>query len=124
MALLGRFFNSNDREIDKLKPIVSEINSFESEFKKLKDENFAKKTIEFRKRISEGESLDLIMPEAFALAREAARRTIGQRHYDVQMMAVITLANGKIAEQKTGEGKLFQQSPLYTSIALPVKMFI
>lgn len=94
-----------------MKPIVSEINSFESEFKKLKDENFAKKTIEFRKRISEGESLDLIMPEAFALAREAARRTIGQRHYDVQLMAAITLANGKIAEQKTGEGKTLSAVP-------------
>lgn len=111
MALLGRLFNSNNREIDKLKPIVSEINSFEAEFKKLKDKDFAKKTSEFKERISKGESLDLILPEAFALVREAAGRTIGQRHFDVQLMASATLASGKIAEQKTGEGKTLSAVP-------------
>ncbi|MEK7573133.1 MAG: preprotein translocase subunit SecA [Patescibacteria group bacterium] len=111
MALFGKLFNSNDKEIDKLRPIVEEINSFEDKFKKLKDENFPKKTEEFKERISKEESLELILPEAFALAREAANRTIGQRHYDVQLMAAITLANGKIAEQKTGEGKTLSAVP-------------
>lgn len=111
MALFGKLFNSNDREIEKLKPIVHEINSFEDNFKKLKEENFSKKTKEFKERISKGESLDLVLPEAFALAREAAGRTIGQRHYDVQLMAAITLAHGRIAEQKTGEGKTLSAVP-------------
>ena len=111
MALLGKLFNSNEREIDKLKPIVAEINSFEEKFKKLKDGDFAKKTKEFKDAVPDGESLDLILPEAFALVREAAGRTIGQRHYDVQLMAAIILAEGKIAEQKTGEGKTLSAVP-------------
>jgi len=102
---VGKFFDSNEKEINKLKPIVLEINSFEEKFKKLKDKDFPKKTEEFKERISSGESLDLLLPEAFAIVREASRRSIGQRHYDVQLMAGIALAGGKIAEQKTGEGK-------------------
>lgn len=111
MALFGKLFNSNEKEVDKLKPIVDEINSFEEKFKKLKDDNFTKKTAEFKERISKGETIDLILPEAFALAREASVRAIGQRHYDVQLMAAITLASGKIAEQKTGEGKTLSAVP-------------
>ncbi len=109
--LLGKFFDSNEKEIQKLKPIVAEINSFEEEFKKLKDKNFPQKTKEFKERVMGGESLDLLLPEAFALVREASRRSIGQRHYDVQLMAGITLASGKIAEQKTGEGKTLSSIP-------------
>jgi preprotein translocase subunit SecA len=108
---ISKFFDSNEKEINKLKPIVSEINSFEKEFKKLKDKDFPKKTKEFKERITSGESLDLLLPEAFALVREASSRAIGQRHYDVQLMAAITLANGKIAEQKTGEGKTLSSIP-------------
>ena len=99
--LLNKFFDSNEKEINKLKPIVFEINSYDANFKKLKDKDFPKKTKEFKERVASGESLDLLLPEAFALVREAARRSIGQRHYDVQLMAAIVLANGKIAEQKT-----------------------
>ena len=109
--IFNKFFDSNEKEINKLKPVVLEINSFEEEFKKLKDKDFPKKTKEFKERISSGESLDLLLPETFALVREASRRSIGQRHYDVQLMAGITLASGKIAEQKTGEGKTLSSIP-------------
>ncbi len=108
---VGKLFDSNEKEINKLKPIVLEINSFEEKFKKLKDKDFPEKTKEFKERISSGESLDLLLPEAFAIVREASRRSIGQRHYDVQLMAAITLAGGKIAEQKTGEGKTLSSIP-------------
>src|SRR3990167_9610418 len=108
---IGKIFDSNEKEINKLKPLVFEINSFEEKFKKLKDKDFPKKTKEFKERVASGESLDLLLPEAFALVREAARRSIGQRHYDVQLMAAIVLANGKIAEQKTGEGKTLSSIP-------------
>jgi preprotein translocase subunit SecA len=108
---ITKFFDSNEKEIEKLKPIVLEINSFEEKFKKLKDKDFPEKTKEFKERIKSGESLDLLLPETFALVREASRRSIGQRHYDVQLMAGITLASGKIAEQKTGEGKTLSSIP-------------
>lgn len=108
---ISKFFDSNEKEINKLEPIVSEINSFEEKFKKLKDKEFPQKTKEFKERVAKGESLDLLLPEAFALVREASRRSIGQRHYDVQLMAGITLASGKIAEQKTGEGKTLSSIP-------------
>jgi len=111
ISFLTKLFDSNDKEIKKLAPIVSEVNSFESSMKKLKEKDFPKKTAEFKKRIIEGESLDLILPEAFALVREAAKRTIGQRHHDVQLMAATVLASGKIAEQKTGEGKTLSAVP-------------
>jgi len=109
--LIGKLFDSNEKEIKKLLPIVSEINSFEEGVKKLKDKDFPKKTQEFRERIKSGESLDLILPEAFALVREASKRAIGQKHYDVQLMAGIVLSQGKIAEQKTGEGKTLSAIP-------------
>jgi len=110
-GIFNKFFDSNEKEINKLKPLILEINSFEEKFKKLKEKDFSKKTKEFKERISSGESLDLLLPEAFALVREASKRAIGQRHYDVQLMAGITLANGKIAEQKTGEGKTLSSIP-------------
>ncbi len=109
--ILNKLFDSNEKEIKKLYPIVSEINLLEGKIKKLKDKDFPKKTQELRERVGDGESLDLIMPEAFALVREAARRAIGQRHFDVQLMAGIVLASGKIAEQKTGEGKTLSAIP-------------
>ncbi|MBI4096392.1 MAG: preprotein translocase subunit SecA [Candidatus Levybacteria bacterium] len=108
---IGKFFDSNEKEINKLKPIVLEINSFEQSLKKLKDKDFPKKTKEFKERIASGESLDLLLPESFALVREASRRAIGQRHYDVQLMAAIVLFSGKVAEQKTGEGKTLSSVP-------------
>jgi preprotein translocase subunit SecA len=111
LSVFTKFFDSNEKEINKLKPLVLEINSFEDNFKKLKDSDFPKKTKEFRERVQDGEPLELILPEAFALVREAARRTIGQRHFDVQLMAALVLASGKIAEQKTGEGKTLSAVP-------------
>ncbi|KKR14842.1 MAG: Protein translocase subunit SecA [Candidatus Levybacteria bacterium GW2011_GWA1_39_32] len=111
---IARIFDSNDKEVKRLSAVVSEINSLEDEVKKLKDESFSKETKELKDRASDGEPLDLLLPEAFALSREAARRTIGQRPFDVQLMAAVTLAQGKITEQKTGEGKtLSAVSALY-----------
>ncbi len=111
IPLLGRLFDSNDREIKRLLPIIAEINAFEKSTKKLKDKDFPKKTKELRERVKRGESLDLILPEAFAYTREAGRRTIGLRHFDVQLMAAVVLSEGKIAEQKTGEGKTLSAVP-------------
>ncbi len=111
LPILGKLFDSNEKEIKKLEPLISEINALEDKTKKLKDSDFPKKTKELKKRALEGESLDLLLPEAFALVREAARRTIGQRHYDVQLMASASLYLGKIAEQKTGEGKTLSATP-------------
>lgn len=111
LGKLTKLFDSNDKEVKKLNPIVQEINSFEDKHKKLKTSDFPKKTQEFKKRIEEGESIYLLLPEAFSLVREAASRTLGMRHYDVQMMAAITLAQGKVAEQKTGEGKTMSAVP-------------
>ena len=88
-----------------LRPIVEKINSYEPSMKALSDEQLAHKTIEFREQITQGKSLDDILPEAFAVVREAAFRKIGQRHFDVQLMGGIVLHQGKIAEMKTGEGK-------------------
>ncbi|HSW48517.1 MAG TPA: preprotein translocase subunit SecA, partial [Candidatus Saccharimonadales bacterium] len=111
LGIFNKLFDSNNREIDKLQPVIDKINSLDNNLKKLKDSDFPKKTEEFKKRIESGESLDSIMPEAFALAREATWRTLGMRHFDVQLMAAITLAQGKIAEQKTGEGKTISAIP-------------
>lgn len=111
LGLLNKLFDSNNREIKKLEPIVSEINSFEKKFSKLKDSDFTKRTQDLRSRIKKGESLDLVLPEAFALVREASQRALGLRHFDVQLMAAAVLAQGKIAEQKTGEGKTLSATP-------------
>jgi preprotein translocase subunit SecA len=99
------FGSSNERQIAKLKPIVDKVNKLESEFLKLKDTDLKLKTVEFRTRLSDGENLENILPEAFATVREAAKRTLEQRHFDVQLIGGIVLHQGKIAEMKTGEGK-------------------
>jgi preprotein translocase subunit SecA len=106
--------DSNEKELKRLKPLVDSINELEPEFKKLSDEGLRAKTDEFKDRIAKGESLDKLLPEAYAAVREAARRTIGQRHFDVQLMGGIVLHQGKIAEMRTGEGKtLVATLPLY-----------
>jgi preprotein translocase subunit SecA len=110
-GFLSKLFDSNEKEVQKIAPLIAEITALESKAKKLKDADFPKKTKEFQKRLGEGESLDSVLPEAFALVREAASRTIGQRHYDVQLIAATVLAHGKIAEQKTGEGKTLSAVP-------------
>jgi preprotein translocase subunit SecA len=106
--------DTNDRAVKQIAPLVDEINSLEPEFKALSDEQLREKTAEFRTRLQEGETLDDLLPEAFASVRETARRVIGQRHYDVQLIGGIVLHQGKIAEMKTGEGKtLVATLPLY-----------
>jgi preprotein translocase subunit SecA len=95
----------NDRELKSIYPIVAKINALEPSIKALSDAQLQAKTPEFKERLAKGESLDSILPEAFAVCREAAWRVIGQRHYDVQMIGGITLHRGRIAEMRTGEGK-------------------
>ena len=99
------FGTANNRFIKKQYKIVDQINAIESNFTNLSDEELKNKTLEFRSRLKEGETLDDILPEAFATVREAAKRTLGQRHYDVQLIGGIVLHKGMIAEMKTGEGK-------------------
>ena len=108
------FGSANDRFIKKQHKIVEKINSLEEGISKLSDAELRGKTDEFRNRIKEGESLDDILPEAYAVVREAAKRTLGQRHYDVQLIGGIVLHKGMIAEMKTGEGKtLVETLPAY-----------
>jgi len=104
--IIGAIFGSqNERDIKKIRPVVDKINSLEPEIQKLSDEQLKEKSSEFKKRLAEGETLDDILPEAFACVREASKRTIGLRHFDVQMIGGYILHQGKIAEMKTGEGK-------------------
>ncbi len=106
MKLLNKLFKSEEeKEIKRLLPIIEKINAFEAEIRLLTDEALTGKTIEFKNRLSAGESLDDLLPEAFAVVREASVRTLGQRHYDVQLLGGIILHKGAIAEMKTGEGK-------------------
>ena len=97
--------STNQRELDRLFKIVSKINSLEDDFKDLSDSEFPKKTYEFKEKIKSGISLDEILPDAFALVREASNRSRNERHYDVQLIGGIVLHEKKIAEMKTGEGK-------------------
>ena len=99
------FGTENDRKLKKLRPLVESINALEPQFEKMTDDALRLKTDEYKKRHQEGESLDDLLPEAFATVREAAKRTLGQRHYDVQLIGGITLHRGEIAEMRTGEGK-------------------
>lgn len=99
------FGDPNERAIKKLWPFIEKINSFEKTFEVFSDEQLREKTNEFKKRIADGRGLDTILTESFACVREAAKRTIGQRHFDVQLAGGIVLHQGKIAEMKTGEGK-------------------
>ena len=97
--------SSNQKELDKISKIVTKINSLEETIKDLKNEDFPKKTEQFKERIKNGETLDKILPEAFALVREASKRKRNERHFDVQIIGGIVLHQSKIAEMKTGEGK-------------------
>ncbi|WP_027714428.1 preprotein translocase subunit SecA [Desulfuromonas sp. TF] len=97
--------SKNDRELKRLQPQVDRINALEAQIESLSDQALQEKTIEFRRRLKEGESLDSLLPEAFAVVREAARRVLGMRHFDVQLIGGMVLHAGKIAEMRTGEGK-------------------
>ncbi len=122
MSIIGalkRIVDANERELARLRRRVEEINALEPEVKQLSDAQLRAKTDEFRDRLANGETLDDILNEAFAVAREGAWRTIGQRPFDVQVMGAIVLHEGKIAEMKTGEGKtLTATMPLYLNALL------
>lgn len=114
-SLLTRVFGSrNERQLRQLNRIVAKINALEPEIEKLSDEQLQAKTPEFKQRIAGGEALDKVLPEAFAVCREAGRRVLGMRHYDVQLIGGMVLHLGKIAEMRTGEGKtLVATLPVY-----------
>lgn len=105
MGFLKDLLDDNAREVKKYQKRVQVINALEPEIQALSDENLRDKTAEFKQRLENGESLDDILPEAFAVVREASRRVIGQRHYDVQLIGGMVLHDGRIAEMRTGEGK-------------------
>lgn len=112
--LIKKLFDYNEKELKRLAKVVEQINAFEPKVKKLSDKEIKAKAKGFRKKITSGIDPKQLLPEAFALVREAAIRTIGLRHYNVQMMAGISIWEGKIAEQKTGEGKTLTATlPLY-----------
>ncbi|WP_281419179.1 preprotein translocase subunit SecA [Marinobacterium ramblicola] len=105
-SLLKKVFGSkNDRELKRMGRIVKQINALEPEFEQLSDEELRALTAGFRKRLEEGESLDHLLPEAFANAREVSKRVMGMRHFDVQLIGGMALHDGKVAEMRTGEGK-------------------
>jgi len=114
-GFITKFIGDNpERELKRIQPLVERINSIEPEFERLSDQQLRDKTTEFRGRYLAGEALDELLPEAFAAVREAARRTIGQRHYNVQLLGGIVLHEGRIAEMRTGEGKTLVASlPAY-----------
>jgi preprotein translocase subunit SecA len=113
-ALVKIFGSRNERLLREMIPAVRKVNSFEEQFYQLSNEKLRDKTAEFQKRLQQGETLDHILPEAFAAAREAARRSIGLRHFDVQLIGGMVLHQGKIAEMITGEGKtLVATAPAY-----------
>lgn len=111
LGIFNRFFNANEKELKRVAPIVAAVNSHGEEMAKLKPGEIAEKTAEFKQRLSNGEKLDDLLPAAYALVREAAGRVIGERHYDVQLIAAIELHRGAVAEQKTGEGKTLSAIP-------------
>ena len=115
VGLLDKLLRAGEgRAIKELEKIAQKVNKFESEISILDDNSLQNKTTEFKERISKGETLDSLLPEAFAVVREAAKRTLGQRHYDVQLMGGAALHKGNIAEMKTGEGKtLVSTLPAY-----------
>ncbi|MFA5985917.1 MAG: preprotein translocase subunit SecA [Parcubacteria group bacterium] len=114
MTLFQKLFGSNEKQLKKLQPIIDRINAMEEATKNLSDEGIKAKTAELKAQLRDGKTCDDILPEAFALVREASYRAIGQRHYDVQLLGGIILHEGKIAEMKTGEGKTLTSTlPIY-----------
>ena len=120
MKFLEKIFGSySEKEIKRLQPLVDRILSLEKTMEALTDSQLKAKTPEFKQRLAKGESIDDILPEAFALVREAAWRVLGQKHYPVQILGGIVLHQGRIAEMKTGEGKtLVSTLPVYLNALL------
>jgi preprotein translocase subunit SecA len=115
VSLLDKVLRAGEgRAVKELEKIANQVNKFEAEISALDDNALRSKTDKFKERIANGESLDSILPEAFAVVREAAKRTLGQRHYDVQLMGGAALHKGNISEMRTGEGKtLVSTLPAY-----------
>jgi preprotein translocase subunit SecA len=115
LNLAKQIFGSvNERKVRNLRPQVARINALEPTFEALSDEALRNKTSEYRHKLARGAKIDDILPEAFATVREAAKRTLGQRHFDVQLIGGMVLHQGKISEMKTGEGKtLVATLPVY-----------
>ena len=113
--LMKKLFGSkNDRELKRMGKVVAAINALEESLNALSDEQLKAKTDEFKQRLAAGETLDALLPEAFAVVREAGKRVMGMRHFDVQLIGGMALHEGKIAEMKTGEGKtLVATLPVY-----------
>ncbi|MCI8352753.1 MAG: preprotein translocase subunit SecA, partial [Clostridia bacterium] len=111
---MGLFKTYSEKEVKRVMPIVKKINELEGEISKLTDEELRAKTAEFKKELENGKTLNDILPEAFAVVREASKRVLGMRHFDVQLIGGIILHQGRIAEMKTGEGKtLVATLPVY-----------
>ena len=115
MGLMEKIFGDlNVKEVKKIEKVVDKIEALDAEMQALSDEELQAKTPEFKKRLKEGESLDDLLPEAFAVCREAAFRTLGMKHFRVQLIGGVALHQGRIAEMKTGEGKtLVATLPVY-----------
>ena len=126
LNIISKFIKSgNQKELDRIQKIVKEINLKESKVSKFKDNEFPLRTNEFISRLKEGEKLNDILPEAFALVREASKRINNERHFDVQLIGGIALHENKIAEMKTGEGKTLTIVPVsYTHLTLPTKRIV
>ena len=104
--MFGKIFKSySEKEVKRIMPTVEKINELEPEISKLSDSELRNKTNEFKDKLKNGSSLNDILPEAFAVCREASKRVLGMRHFDVQLIGGIILHQGRIAEMKTGEGK-------------------
>ena len=111
---MGLFKTYSEKEVKRIMPIVRKINELEPDMEKLSDSELRGKTDELKKKLQEGKTLDDILPEAFAVVREASKRVLGMRHFDVQLIGGIILHQGRIAEMKTGEGKtLVATLPVY-----------
>lgn len=117
-GFLGKLLDSNEKEIRRLRTMVERINALENDVKKLKDSDFSKRISEFREQLGRQTLMDDVLPQVYALVREAAFRTLKLRHFDVQMIAAIALHEGKVCEQKTGEGKTLSATPALVLNAL------
>ena len=115
MGIFSKIFKSySEKEVKRIMPIVEKINNLEAEISKLTDEELKNQTNKFKKQLEEGKTLDDILPEAYATVREASKRVLGMRHFDVQLIGGIILHQGRIAEMRTGEGKtLVATLPVY-----------
>ncbi len=110
-SFIKRFLDYNQKELHRFQKVVTAINQWEPRLKQLSDKQLAAKTTDFKERLQRGEAINKLVPEAFAVVRETSRRVLGLRHYDVQLMAALALFEGKVAEQKTGEGKTLSATP-------------